>query len=164
MTVCQTEGELMDLVAGWRKTGDRIVMTSGVFDLMHRGHVETLRQALSFGDRLIVATNTDASVQRKKGPLRPINPLADRMFMLSSIRFVDAVIAFDEAGEHPVTLVTTVRPDIFVKSSGEWTDKNFFFKEILDSVGGRAERVGHTEGYSTSTLIKRIMTRYASPS
>jgi D-beta-D-heptose 7-phosphate kinase/D-beta-D-heptose 1-phosphate adenosyltransferase len=138
MTVCQTEQDLTSLVSEWRQAGDRIVMTSGVFDLMHRGHVETLRQARGFGDRLIVATNTDASVQRKKGPLRPINPLEDRVYMLASIRHVDAVIAFDEPGEHPVALVKALRPDVFVKSSGEWSDKTFFFKEILEAIGGRA--------------------------
>ena len=161
MVQCGSDSELLSLVGAWRAAGERIVMTSGVFDLVHRGHLETLRQARGFGDRLIVATNTDESVRRKKGPLRPVNPLADRMFMLANLRSVDAVIAFDEEGEHPVALVQAVHPDIFVKSGGEWSEKNFFFKQLLESLGGRAEIVGHAEGYSSSALIARITERYS---
>ncbi|HEY2133534.1 MAG TPA: adenylyltransferase/cytidyltransferase family protein [Acetobacteraceae bacterium] len=135
-------------------------MTSGVFDLVHRGHLETLAQARALGHRLIVATNTDESVRRKKGPLRQINPLADRMFVLASLRAVDAVIAFDEENEHPVALVQAIRPNVFVKSSGEWNDANCFFKEPLESLGGRAERLAHVPGYSSSALIARIVERY----
>lgn len=71
MTVCQTEQELTSPVSGWRNAGQRIVMTSDVFDLMHRGDVETLRQARGFGDRLILATGVDTSVRGKKASPRP---------------------------------------------------------------------------------------------
>ena len=160
MAIFNTIQALTAETDAWRQAGQRIVMTSGVFDLLHRGHMETLRQARAMGDRLIVASNTDESVRRKKGPKRPINPLEDRLFALACLRSVDAVIGFDEPGEHPVELVKAIRPDIFVKSSGEWSEKNFFFRELLESLGGRAERVGHTAGYSSSLLIARIRERY----
>jgi rfaE bifunctional protein nucleotidyltransferase chain/domain len=161
--ICETTSDLTGLTERWRAAGDRLVMTSGVFDLVHRGHLETLAAARGLGDRLIVALNTDQSVQRKKGLLRPINPLADRLFVLASLRAVDAVIGFDDPSEHPVALVQAVRPHIFVKSSGEWTEQNFFFKDLLESLGGRAERLPHRSGYSSSNLIARIVERYGKP-
>jgi D-beta-D-heptose 7-phosphate kinase/D-beta-D-heptose 1-phosphate adenosyltransferase len=85
------------------------------------------------------------------------------MFVLDSLRSVDAVIGFDEDGEHPIALVKALRPDVFVKSSGEWNEANFFFKELLESLGSRAERLSHVPGYSSSALIARIVERYPKP-
>jgi rfaE bifunctional protein nucleotidyltransferase chain/domain len=160
MPVFQSCEALQPVIRQWKEAGDRIVVTSGVFDIVHRGHLETLQRAREFGDRLVVAVNADESVRRKKGPLRPINRLEDRLFMLAALRAVDAAIGFNEDGEQPIALINAIRPDVFVKASGDWSEKTFFFKQQLEQLGGKAELVGHTPGYSTSRLIARIIDLY----
>jgi rfaE bifunctional protein nucleotidyltransferase chain/domain len=103
----------------------------------------------------LVVINTDASVQRKKGPKRPINSLKDRMDMLAALRAVDAVGSFDESGDQPFELVGSLKPDVFVKSSGEWSAASYPFRQLVEAYGGEAKLVSHTEGYSTSSLIKK---------
>jgi D-beta-D-heptose 7-phosphate kinase / D-beta-D-heptose 1-phosphate adenosyltransferase len=152
--------EMATVVAAWRDAGKKIVMTSGVFDIVHLGHVHALGQARNFGDCLLVAINTDASVQRKKGPKRPINNLQDRMKMLAALRVVDAVGSFDEPDDQPFDLVKRLRPDVFVKSSGEWSEASYPFRRLVEEYGGRAELVSHTAGYSTTSLIGKIIDRY----
>jgi D-beta-D-heptose 7-phosphate kinase / D-beta-D-heptose 1-phosphate adenosyltransferase len=157
----ETNDELSKTIAKWRAAGNSIVMTSGVFDLIHRGHVDTLSRMRQLGDRLLIAINTDESVRRKKGPLRPINCLADRLFALANLRSVDAVISFDEPGEQPVDLVAQIKPDVFVKARAEWSEESFGgFKKTVEAYGGRAELIDSLPGYSTTGLIKKILAVY----
>jgi rfaE bifunctional protein nucleotidyltransferase chain/domain len=153
--------EMSELVKAWRSDGKKIVMTSGVFDIMHRGHVNVLSQARAFGDCLLVVINTDASVQRKKGPKRPINTLEDRMAMLAALRTVDAVGSFNESNDQPFELVRCLQPDVFVKSSGEWAPDTYPFRQLVEAYGGQAKLVSHIAGYSTSNLVRRITDRYS---
>lgn len=94
----------------------RTVFTSGCFDIIHAGHVLFLEQARALGDRLVVGLNSDASVEKLKGPERPLNRFSDRMAVLKGIRWVDAVIPFGE--QTPVVLINAIRPDIVAKGPG----------------------------------------------
>jgi rfaE bifunctional protein nucleotidyltransferase chain/domain len=157
----ETNDALSKTIAEWREADVSIVMTSGVFDLVHRGHMDTLSRMRQLGHRLLVAINTDESVRRKKGPLRPINCLADRLYALANLRSVDAVTSFDEPGEQPVDLVAQIKPDIFVKARAEWSEEAFaVFKKAVEAYGGRAELIDSLPGYSTTGLIKKILTVY----
>ena len=84
----------------------KIIMTNGCFDILHSGHIQNLQQAKAMGDRLIVAVNDDASIKRLKGDTRPINPLADRLAVLSALRAVDWVVAFSE--DTPAQLIEAI--------------------------------------------------------
>jgi len=138
---------------GWRGSGERIVFTNGVFDLLHRGHVEYLREARALGDRLVIGVNTDASVRQLKGPGRPVVAEDDRTAVLAGLACVDLVILFDE--DTPERLIREVRPDVLTKG-GDWALEEIVGREFVESRGGRVERIRLREGLSTSALVQRI--------
>jgi D-beta-D-heptose 7-phosphate kinase / D-beta-D-heptose 1-phosphate adenosyltransferase len=142
------------LIAGWRAAGERIVFTNGVFDLLHRGHVEYLEEARLLGDRLVVGVNGDASVRRLKGPERPIIPEAERAEVLAALECVDLVVTFDE--DTPARLIREVRPDVLAKG-GDWALDEIVGRDFVESCGGRVERIRLREGLSTSNLVRRIL-------
>ncbi|MCB1187185.1 D-glycero-beta-D-manno-heptose 1-phosphate adenylyltransferase [bacterium] len=139
----------------WRARGLSIVFTNGVFDLLHPGHIEQLRQARSFGDVLIVGINTDESVRRLgKGELeRPILPLEDRITMLEALRMVDAVAPFEE--DTPYELLQLIQPDVLVKGA-DYRVEDVVGRDIVEARGGRVELVPLVPGHSTSDIIRRI--------
>jgi D-beta-D-heptose 7-phosphate kinase/D-beta-D-heptose 1-phosphate adenosyltransferase len=139
--------------SGWRRAGRTIVFTNGIFDLLHRGHVEYLAEAKRRGDILIVGMNTDASTRKLKGPGRPINPLADRMAVLAGLESVDYVVPFREAT--PLKLITAIRPDILVKGS-EYKKADIVGAAEVESWGGKVVRMKMRRGKSTTALIKKI--------
>ena len=113
------DGEALEIcLAPHRDAGRRIVFTNGCFDLVHPGHVRLLQQARSFGDLLVLGLNDDESVRRLKGAGRPILNLEERVQVLSALRAVDVIAAFDE--DDPLALVKRVRPGVLVKG-GDWT-------------------------------------------
>ena len=121
---------------------------------MHPGHIRYLKQAKELGDRLIILVNTDASVQRLKGPERPINSLAYRMEMLAALECVDWVIEFDE--DTPAALINTLLPDILVKG-GDYTDiTTIVGHETVLKNGGEVKILPFSEGHSTTSLIATI--------
>src|ERR1043165_6626508 len=99
--------------AALRASGRSVVFTNGCFDILHRGHLDYLARAASFGNILVIGVNTDASVQRLKGPLRPVNNEQDRAFALASLLMVEAVCLFDE--DTPAELIKAVQPDVLAK-------------------------------------------------
>jgi D-beta-D-heptose 7-phosphate kinase/D-beta-D-heptose 1-phosphate adenosyltransferase len=137
----------------WHASGEAVVFTNGVFDLMHRGHVEYLEEARRLGDRLVVGVNSDASVRRIKGPERPIHHEADRIELLSALECVDLVVPFDD--DTPARLVEAVRPSVLVKG-GDWALDRIVGREFVEARGGRVVNVPLREGLSTSVLIDRI--------
>ncbi|MBI5710644.1 MAG: D-glycero-beta-D-manno-heptose 1-phosphate adenylyltransferase [Candidatus Eisenbacteria bacterium] len=138
----------------WRAAGERIVFTNGVFDLLHRGHVEYLEEARALGDRLVVGVNSDASVRRLKGPQRPIIPAEERAELLAALAAVDLAVIFDD--DTPERLIHAVRPDVLVKG-GDWALDQIVGRELVESYGGRVLAIPLRQGYSTSALVQRIL-------
>jgi D-beta-D-heptose 7-phosphate kinase/D-beta-D-heptose 1-phosphate adenosyltransferase len=147
------EEELLQEVADARAHGEKIVMTNGCFDILHAGHITYLEQAKSLGQRLIVAVNDDASVAKLKGAGRPLNPLKQRMLVLSALRAVDWVVPFSE--DTPERLITRVTPDILVKGGDYKVDQIAGARHVINS-GGEVKILTFVEGASTTTLINRI--------
>ena len=135
----------------------RVVFTNGCFDLLHPGHVTCLEQARLLGDALVVGVNTDASVRRlAKGPERPITPEADRAFMVAALESVDAVTLFDE--DTPLELISRLLPDVLVKG-GDYAPHQVVGREVVEGAGGRVVILPLLEGYSTTTLLRRLKER-----
>ncbi len=154
MSASLLTAEALLIMSEWREAGERLVFTNGVFDLIHPGHVEYLEEARALGDRLIVGVNSDASVWRLKGPSRPIVPEAERAELLEALEAVDLVVMFDD--DTPDRLIREIRPLVLVKGS-DWAFDDIVGREFVESYGGRVERVMVREGYSTSSLIERIL-------
>jgi D-beta-D-heptose 7-phosphate kinase / D-beta-D-heptose 1-phosphate adenosyltransferase len=144
--------ELVSRVAVWRANGERVVFTNGCFDLVHVGHISVLEQARRFGDRLIVAINSDASVCALKGPTRPIVGQHERGRVLAAFACVDAVVVFDEPT--PLEVILAIRPDVIVKGGDYGVDTVVGAKEVL-AWGGQVKIVPLVEGFSTTRLIER---------
>ncbi len=140
-------------IARWRAGGERIVFTNGVFDVLHRGHVEYLEEARALGQRLVVGVNTDASVRRLKGPGRPIVPEDERAELLAALECVDLVVRFDE--DTPERVIREVAPDVLAKG-GDWAMEAIVGREFVEARGGRVERIRLREGWSTTRIIERI--------
>ncbi len=137
----------------WRAVEARIVFTNGVFDLLHRGHVEYLEDARSLGDRLVIGINTDASVRRLKGPSRPIVGEQDRAAVVRALACVDLVVLFDD--DTPLQLIEAVRPNVLVKG-GDYSLDTIVGREFVESHGGRVETIALREGLSSSEIMRRI--------
>lgn len=131
----------------------RLVFTNGCFDILHRGHVEYLEQARALGDALVVGVNTDASVERLKGPGRPVVPQADRALVLAGLESVDAVTLFDE--DTPRALIRALLPDVLVKG-GDYAVNGIVGREEVETAGGEVHVIPLIRGRSTSDLIRRI--------
>lgn len=143
-------------VADAKEAGQTVVMTNGCFDILHAGHVQALRQAASFGDRLLVAVNDDASVARLKGDDRPIVPLAQRMQILAALESVDWVVSFPE--DAPSRLVRAISPDVLAKGSDYQLDEIAGASYVL-STGGTVERLSYVPGVSTTRMVDAIRDR-----
>ncbi|MEE8319163.1 MAG: D-glycero-beta-D-manno-heptose 1-phosphate adenylyltransferase [bacterium] len=139
--------------AGWRNDGLTVVFTNGCFDLIHPGHTSYLRQARELGDLLVVGINTDESVTSLKGPGRPILNQAERVEILLSLRWVDAVVPFSEPT--PIDLIKAVNPHILVKG-GDWPVEKIVGSEFVEASGGRIFSLPFVPGVSTSGIIQRI--------
>ena len=137
----------------WRAAGKKIVFTNGCFDILHHGHLDLLARAADMGNILIVGLNTDSSVQRLKGPERPVTNEADRSFQIASLLCTSAVCLFDE--DTPENLLHLLRPDVLVKG-GDYTIDKIVGAEFVQSYGGTVEIIPFVDGYSTSAIISRI--------
>ncbi|MDZ4723629.1 MAG: D-glycero-beta-D-manno-heptose 1-phosphate adenylyltransferase [candidate division Zixibacteria bacterium] len=150
-----TLAKLALILAPLRKKGKRIVFTNGVFDIVHRGHIEYLKKAKSFGDILVVGLNSDISVRRLKGPSRPIQKQADRAAILLELRSVDYVIFFSDPT--PLSLIERIRPDLLVKGADYKLDQ-IVGADFLKSYSGQVKRVRIVKGRSSSSIIKKMYT------
>jgi len=140
-------------VQAWKNEGKKIVFSNGCFDLLHPGHIDYLGKATTYGDILIIGLNDDDSIRRLKGDSRPINPLNDRIAMLSALRSVDLVIPFSE--DTPLNLITALMPDILIKG-GDYQPDDIVGAHEVRQHGGNVLVIPFLEGYSSSSLIKRI--------
>jgi D-beta-D-heptose 7-phosphate kinase/D-beta-D-heptose 1-phosphate adenosyltransferase len=134
-----------------REDGRRIVFANGCFDVLHAGHVALLQAARAFGDVLVVGLNTDESVQRLKGPTRPVSGLDDRVAVISALAAVDVVCAFDE--DTPLELILALRPDVLVKG-GDYAPEDVVGGAEAAAWGGRVEIVPLLSGRSTTRLLQ----------
>ena len=136
-----------------RAGGKKIVFTNGVFDLLHPGHVRYLQHARGLGDVLIVGINSDRSVRAVKGPDRPITPEEERAEILTALECVDAVAIFDE--ETPFEIISAIQPDVLVKGA-DWATDAIVGRDVVEARGGRVVRATVEEGYSTTSIVKKI--------
>jgi D-beta-D-heptose 7-phosphate kinase / D-beta-D-heptose 1-phosphate adenosyltransferase len=148
--------QLLELCRLYRAEGKKIVFTNGCFDILHSGHVSYLDRARKLGDLLIVGINNDSSIRRLKGAQRPINPLEDRIHVLSGLSAVDHIISFgEESDDTPISLIRIVRPDVFVKG-GDYTREKLPEAETVDAVGGEIVFLPLVQDHSTTNIIQQI--------
>lgn len=145
--------ELSDVLNKWKKNDLKIVFTNGCFDILHRGHVEYLANAKSFGDKLIVGLNSDLSVKKLKGEYRPFVSENDRAYLLSNLKMVDAIILFNE--DTPFNLISQIIPDVLVKG-GDYKVEDIVGRDIVEKNDGKVVTVNFVNGISTSLLIEKI--------
>ena len=143
----------LELINEAKKSGKKIIMTNGCFDIIHTGHVRYLSKAKSLGDYLVIAVNDDESVKRLKGNGRPINTLEDRMLVLNSLASVNLVIPFSQ--DTPEEIISSVNPDVLVKG-GDYKEENIAGAESVRKSGGEVVIVPFDEGYSTSLILKKL--------
>ncbi len=142
-----------NIVGEWRLKGEKVVFTNGCFDLVHRGHVEYLETAALKGDRLVLGLNTDDSVQRLKGPTRPIVDENSRAIVLAAFQFVDLVVFFDE--DTPYNLIDALKPNVLVKGA-DYNVEDIVGYDIVCNNGGSVETIEFVEGFSTTNIIDKI--------
>lgn len=142
--------QLISRVAAWRSSGQQIVFTNGCFDILHIGHIRLLEEARRRGDRLLVGVNSDDSVRRLKGPMRPVIGERERARVLAALSAVDAVVIFTEST--PLRLIESIRPDVLVKG-GDYTEEMVVGASEVRAWGGRVELIPLLEGISSTRLI-----------
>jgi len=147
--------ELLRLREQWKQQGQKIVFTNGCYDLLHPGHIRLLEQARRLGDRLIVAVNSDTSVERLKGLRRPILPQAERAGLLGALDAVDAITVFEE--DTPHALLEALLPEVLVKGA-DWSHW-IAGREIVEAAGGEVKAVPLEAEYSTTDIVSKIMER-----
>jgi rfaE bifunctional protein nucleotidyltransferase chain/domain len=145
------ESQLSERLSGLARP---LVMTNGVFDVLHRGHVSYLHRAAELGASLLVAVNTDRSARTLgKGPDRPLNSELDRAYVLAGLASLDMVTFFDT--RTPVELILRVRPDVYVKG-GDYDMETLEETRVVRSWGGQSLSVPFVDGFSTTALVQRI--------
>ncbi|UCF65063.1 MAG: D-glycero-beta-D-manno-heptose 1-phosphate adenylyltransferase [bacterium] len=145
--------ELVKIRQKFKDLGKTVVFTNGVFDILHRGHVEYLTQARELGDCLFVGLNSDTSVEKVKGPGKPLVKQEDRAIVLAGLMAVDYICFFDE--ETPQNMIQAIIPDILVKG-GDYQISEIVGRDIVEENGGKVVTVPTVEGFSTSELTRRI--------
>lgn len=137
-----------------KENGKRVVFTNGVFDILHRGHVDYLAKAKALGNVLVVGVNSDASVRRIKGPGRPIVPQDDRASVVAALAAVDYVCLFDE--ETPHELIRALVPDVLVKGA-DWPPDAIVGRDVVEEAGGSVQAIEFLPDRSTTLIIKKIL-------
>jgi rfaE bifunctional protein nucleotidyltransferase chain/domain len=140
-------------VEEWRRQGETIVLANGCFDLLHVGHIRYLRGAKALGGRLIVAMNSDASVNALKGRGRPLMPAPERAEIIAALADVDAIVIFDEPDVR--ALIREVRPDVQAKGT-DYTRDTVPERDEVSACGGRVEIVGDPKDHSTTEFMARL--------
>ncbi len=142
----------------WKQLRKRVVFTNGVFDILHRGHVEYLAAAKRLGDVLIIGVNSDESVKRIKGPLRPIVSESDRAYILSQLVCVDAACLFSE--DTPFNLISTLVPDVLVKGA-DYALNDIVGRDVVERAGGTVQTIEFVPDKSTTGIVETIVSRFS---
>lgn len=137
-----------------KNQGKKVVFTNGCFDILHAGHVQYLAQAKACGDYLILGLNSDTSVQKLKGPTRPLNSQEERAIVLSGLSAVDAIVIFDDPT--PIPLLEVIKPNIHVKG-GDYQAENLPEYALINDFGGKVKIIPFRQGCSTTGLINKIL-------
>lgn len=138
-----------------KSQGKKIVFTNGCFDILHAGHVQYLEEASQLGDFLIVALNTDESVQRlDKSPARPLQNEYSRTHVMASLGFVSAVVLFNE--DTPKEIIELITPDVLVKGA-DYTIENIVGADWVIQHGGIVKTIEFLPGFSTSAIERKII-------
>ena len=148
-----TRENLIKQVFAWKMLGKKIVLTNGVFDVLHKGHIASLSEAAGYGEILIVAVNNDESVKRLKGPTRPINDEQARALLLASLVQTDAIVIFAE--DTPLHLIKALMPDVLVKGGDYSLDQIAGAKEVI-AAGGEVILAAIIDGISSTKIIKKM--------
>ena len=155
---------LLGEILSWEKAVNRrnslcgkVVFTNGVFDILHRGHIEYLLEARKYGDMLIVGVNSDSSARSlNKGSGRPLNNQDDRAFIVSQLKPVDIVVIFDQPT--PAEIIEAIQPDILVKG-GDYRIEDVVGRDTVEKRGGKVVTIPLTPGKSTTALIEKLRSR-----
>lgn len=152
-SVIMSREQAQILVQNWQKNGASVVFTNGCFDLVHPGHISLLHAAAQCGDKLVVGLNSDNSVQRLKGPTRPVQNEVARATVMSALRDVDLVVLFEE--DTPIELIKMLKPNVLVKGA-DYTEDSVVGGSFVKELGGRVELIDLIDGCSTSNIVKKI--------
>jgi rfaE bifunctional protein nucleotidyltransferase chain/domain len=153
----KTLEQIVEVRAGYRERGSKVVFTNGCFDILHVGHVRYLNQARSLGDALIVGINSDGSVRELKGGGRPIVPEMERAEVVAALASVDHVFIFQDLT--PQHVIDVIVPDLLVKGA-DWDIADIVGRETVESAGGAVLNVPLVEGSSTTEIVTRVLERF----
>jgi rfaE bifunctional protein nucleotidyltransferase chain/domain len=140
-----------------KKGGKKIIFTNGCFDILHFGHVSYLQKAKAIGDILVIGLNSDDSIQRIKGPQRPIFPQKARAEVLAALSCVDWIVIFNE--DTPKKLIEQVLPDVLVKGA-DWKGREVVGQDVVENAGGHVEFIEYVDNFSTTGAIEKILSVY----
>ncbi|MBW2989713.1 adenylyltransferase/cytidyltransferase family protein [Candidatus Woesearchaeota archaeon] len=154
-TKIRTREEIRVIAEKLKKEGKKIVTCNGCFDILHAGHIGFLKEAKQQGDILIVGLNSNQSVKENKGPKRPINDEKSRAEVLAALKMTDYVVIFNE--KTPIKILESIQPN--VHCNGEEYGKGCIEAETIKKDGGRIHLIRLKKGFSTTNLIKEIISR-----
>ena len=154
MGIVLTVPELKEKIAALKAQGKTVAFANGHFDLLHVGHLRYLQAARAAGDALVVGLNGDASVERLKGPGRPVVAAAERAELLAALEPVDFVVVFD--GDSPAPLLAELRPDVHCKGTDYGSPERVPEYGVVRAYGGRTVLVGDPKDHATSDLISKV--------
>jgi rfaE bifunctional protein nucleotidyltransferase chain/domain len=146
-----SRSDLRQQVEQWRRSGERITLANGNFDLLHVGHVRYLQGAKALGGKLVVAINSDDSVRALKGEGRPVMPEQERAEIVAALADVDAVVVFPEVDVRAI--IREIRPDVQAKGT-DYTAESVPERDTVAECGGRVEIVGDPKSHSTSEILR----------
>lgn len=149
--------ELKNIRKTLREQKKKVVFTNGCFDIIHRGHIDYLLKAKTFGDVLIVGLNTDDSMRRIKGDKRPIVSQDDRAYIVANLTPVDYVCPFAE--DTPFEIISSLVPDVLIKGA-DWNINDIVGKDVVEKSGGKVITIDYVSGQSTTNIIERIIDRF----
>lgn len=153
----QDLSKLKKVISYLKARRKKIVFTNGCFDLLHWGHVRYLQDARKEGDILVVGVNSDSSVKRIKGKMRPVVNEKDRLRIVASLESVDYAVLFKE--DTPLKIIKLIKPDVLVKGA-DWNKNNIVGRDIVSSYGGSVSTIKFIKGHSSSDLINKIAKRF----
>ena len=148
-----TREQLKRRVEKWRRSGEKVTLANGCFDVLHVGHVRYLHAAKELGGKLIVAINSDDSVRSLKGNGRPHMPENERAEILAALADVDALVIFTEPDVR--ALIREIRPDVQAKGT-DYTAESVPERDVMMEFGGRVEIVGDPKDHSASEILRQM--------